>query len=45
MTFVVALFLPRFELDESEEKELIKRLTVKRAYDEVSAIPKLVEDN
>ena len=40
----VSLFLPRFNLDESDEKILIKRLSVERASNEASAIPRVVEE-
>ncbi len=40
----VSLFLPRFNLDESDEKILIKRLSVECASNEASAIPRVVEE-
>ena len=36
--------MPRFELDESEEKILMKRLSVECASDGASAIPRVVEE-
>ena len=41
LPFGVSLFLPCFELDESEEKELIKRLNVERVPHEACAIPRV----
>ena len=40
----VSLFLPSFDFDESDEKKLIKRLSIQRASDEASAIPKVIEE-
>ena len=40
----VSLFLPGFDLDESDEKKLRKRLSVERASNEASAIPRVVEE-
>ena len=37
-------FLPRFELDNSDVKQIIKRLSIERASHEASAIPRVVEE-
>ena len=40
----MSLFLPSFEFDGSDEKKLIKRLSIERASDEANAIPKVIEE-
>jgi hypothetical protein len=40
----VSIFLPSFNLDENDEKKVIKRLTIERASREASAIPRVVEE-
>jgi hypothetical protein len=40
----VSLFLPSFNLDESDEKKVIKRLSIERASKQAGALPRVVEE-